>query len=567
MESLPRELIDAILRQCVSLGPRNNVLELRLVCRAFDRFLKPYACRTVALEFTRLSKTSRRRRPDIDALQTIGYHCKSMYIDLMVLRDELEVEFLSTIFDRIPSMKDFVRTLQRDYCMSPTSFTTLEYLDILETILFNCCSVSSLRLNLPFQLVGHRCNAATMILANTFSAFSRRTEDSVPLRALVLENVSDQSIIDLWTNPSDVRAIMRAIVELEHLVLSFRRHEVEPPRVAFYGTCLWDLIRKAGGLQSLCLSGADDDRPPRRLKHTKSWNMTLDEWRARAVPSPQVALPYLTALELKRVEVTPELISGALRHFGTNLRELYVNEIYLKVERGLSLNEDGTDILWVGIPNKRPSLDDKWIAMMVRESCPNLQVCRASFLGYDMYTHDNLPTSAPDEPDFDFDDPTKIGRTLAMRFVEVAMGFVQKNQPNGSPVCYLPALESNDHLLHQTKPRLRSFRVTEYDVNAYQLAVRNTTSRWQRSIDGVFPNCNNGTLEELHYIAETACQGMNEIQRLRDEHLGQGEGGVDGAADGGNGNGNGNGHVGAGGGGVGGGTLAENLLNYNFNED
>lgn len=88
MEALPRELIDAILQQCVALGPRNNILDLRLVCRAFDRFLKPHACRTIALEFSRLSKNSRRRQPDVDALQTIGYHCKSMYIDLMVLRDE-----------------------------------------------------------------------------------------------------------------------------------------------------------------------------------------------------------------------------------------------------------------------------------------------------------------------------------------------------------------------------------------------------------------------------------------------------------------------------------------------
>lgn len=88
MESLPRELIDAVLRQCVALSPRNHILDLRLVCRAFDRFLKPFALRTIALEFSRLSKNSRRRQPDIDSLQTIGYHCKSMYIDLMVLRDE-----------------------------------------------------------------------------------------------------------------------------------------------------------------------------------------------------------------------------------------------------------------------------------------------------------------------------------------------------------------------------------------------------------------------------------------------------------------------------------------------
>lgn len=88
MDSLPRELIDIILQQCIVQCPRNDVLNLRLVCRAFDRFLKPYACQTISLEFSRLSAASGRRRPDPDALQTIGKHCKAMYIDLMVLRDE-----------------------------------------------------------------------------------------------------------------------------------------------------------------------------------------------------------------------------------------------------------------------------------------------------------------------------------------------------------------------------------------------------------------------------------------------------------------------------------------------
>lgn len=90
MNRLPPELIDAILLQCVASGPKNAILGLRLVCRAFNRILKPFVCRTLGLEFSRLSRTSRHTRPQIDALQTIGYHCKSLYIDLMVVRDESE---------------------------------------------------------------------------------------------------------------------------------------------------------------------------------------------------------------------------------------------------------------------------------------------------------------------------------------------------------------------------------------------------------------------------------------------------------------------------------------------
>lgn len=88
MNGLPRELVDAILHQCVASFSKNNVLQLRLVCRIFNQVLKPLACRTIDLDFSRLSKTSGRPRPHMDALQTIGYNCKSMFIDLMVVRDD-----------------------------------------------------------------------------------------------------------------------------------------------------------------------------------------------------------------------------------------------------------------------------------------------------------------------------------------------------------------------------------------------------------------------------------------------------------------------------------------------
>lgn len=91
MDRLPRELVDEILLQCVNGSPKNTVLPLRLVCRQFDRTLKPYTCRTLGLEFSRLSKSSNLHRPQIDALQTIGYHCKCLYVDLMVLRDECKI--------------------------------------------------------------------------------------------------------------------------------------------------------------------------------------------------------------------------------------------------------------------------------------------------------------------------------------------------------------------------------------------------------------------------------------------------------------------------------------------
>jgi hypothetical protein len=98
MESLPREILDCILEQCISCGPKNEILELRLVCRAFEKYLKQFACRTLNLEYSRLSKASKDSypHPHRDALQTIGYHCKSLYIDLMVVRDDCKASALDS---------------------------------------------------------------------------------------------------------------------------------------------------------------------------------------------------------------------------------------------------------------------------------------------------------------------------------------------------------------------------------------------------------------------------------------------------------------------------------------
>jgi hypothetical protein len=423
------------------------------------------------------------------------------------------------MFARVPSMADFCQNLQKKYCMNDRSFTEIEYLQTVEDMLFNCRDVQQLRVNLPFQLVGRYCNAATMILANTFKAFSRRPEeDSSKLTALVLENVADIAMCNLWTNPSDVMNIMVVLDILEHLILTVRRHETEPQRVELFSTCLWDIIRNAENLKSLCLVGLDhDDRPPRGLKRTKPWTMDADEWRARSLPSPQFLLPCLTCLELRRVEVSPDVFRGAANSFSSTLRELYLNEVYLKAEQGRDLNSDSKQILWIGIPNCRPSENDSWIAMMVRESMPALKICRASFLGYDHYLREDGVSGAEIEPEFDFIDPCGLGRSLAQRFVEVVTGIAQHHTPNGEPVEYLPPNSANDWLLSNLRPRPRPLRVVEYDTNAYQTAVANTTSVWQKSIDGLFPNCNNNTLDELHYIAETACQGMNEIHNRRNE--------------------------------------------------
>lgn len=418
-------------------------------------------------------------------------------------------------------MIEFCEALQSKYCMGEASFTELEYLDALETLLSACRDVDRLRLNLPFQLVGRHCNAATMILAITLKAFAHRPEDdSVHLKTLVLENVTDIAICRLWTNPTDVTNIMRVVQSLEHLVMTIRRYEFQPLRVGLFGVCLWNLIEDAQHLKSLCLVGTDhDDRPPRGLKQTKSWQMPVEEWRTHALPAPRVILSNLTRLELKRIEVDSDAFVKFADNFGLTLEELYLNEVYLKTEQSREWNEDSTKVLWVGVPNQRPTEDCRWVAMALRSSARRLRICRASFLAYDHYLSEDVSRveDASPHPEFDLIDPCGLGRSISQRFVEVVGGIEQPPSPKGDPVEYLAADATFDHLNHCLVPRARALRVVEYDANAYQTAVANTTSEWQKSIDGVFTNCNTNTLDELHYIAETACEGMNELHRRRAE--------------------------------------------------
>ncbi|RNJ59096.1 hypothetical protein D7B24_003189 [Verticillium nonalfalfae] len=536
MDRLPRELIDAILQQCAQQGPRNTVLELRLVCRVFDRFLKPFACRTIALDFSRLSKASGRRIPDVDALQTIGKYAKCMYIDMMVLRDEFEVEFLSTLLEPLPSMKEFIHSLQYRYCMSDTSFTEIDYHKRLLDMCFNCDQINRLRINLPCQLVGQRCNTATMILANTFSAFAERFKNMDPtgpepvrLETLVIENITDQTIYNLWKNPSDVRSMMHVFSGLKHAMFTIRRVELADPRIlTAWGRFLWEMFRIAESLDSLRLVGTDDDRPPRGLlKQTKAWLTSILEWRALALPVPPSfhAHPSLTSLALERLDISPMNLQSAAWNFGSTLRTLILNEVYLKVEQSTTHNRDTTKSLWIGLPNQRPEDDNLWMAMQFRILAPKLELVRASSLSYDHFLHEDLfqggsilPEAA--SPDFDFVDPSGLGRSLAQRFVEVTLGYAQPPSPPPAvrPVVFLPEDSSHDHLVANLRPRpAGGLAIVDYDANAHHAAVDDPTGRWHRSLDGLYPNSNAGTLQTLHAIADTAFRGMNEIQRHRDE--------------------------------------------------
>lgn len=88
MDQLPPELLQAVLSYNISMCrfEKNELIQLRLVCRAFDAVLRPYAFKTLQLEMEKFRHA--KGTANLEALKDIGTYCKAIYCDLMVIRDE-----------------------------------------------------------------------------------------------------------------------------------------------------------------------------------------------------------------------------------------------------------------------------------------------------------------------------------------------------------------------------------------------------------------------------------------------------------------------------------------------
>ena len=93
MNKLPTELLGLILSWTVRLCrcEKNTILPLRSVCKAFDNALKPYVFKTLQLEFSRFIAARAPGDHDrlvLETIQKVGLLSSSVYIDMMVVRDE-----------------------------------------------------------------------------------------------------------------------------------------------------------------------------------------------------------------------------------------------------------------------------------------------------------------------------------------------------------------------------------------------------------------------------------------------------------------------------------------------
>lgn len=292
---------------------------------------------------------------------------------------------------------------------------------------------------------------------------------------------------------------------LKDLLINVKRQESGSTRQATFTQNLWFLIRKATKLQSLCLIGWNVKRDIDTRKH--SHGVSLSSWNMRSLPfleDPLRRLDNLRFLELKRVDIDPYSLLGIIRQSSHSLKEIYLNEVYLKVHGG---DSEGKDNLWIGNPKTTKPLNSCWIAEDLRDmEGLKLDVIRATGLGYDDYA----PLDGDSLPDYDLVDPTGQAISFDRRFVGKVFEFTKSSLPVEviSKTCSDDAADE---------------RVLEsFDSETFQ-KYHNTTSHYKRSIDGYFFNKNEGGLRELHKIITVADRGMSllseEILRARDADI------------------------------------------------
>jgi hypothetical protein len=573
MDNLPQELVELILLWAVRMSPseKNKITPLRRVCKAFDSALRPHVFRTLQVEFSKFLKQG---APEIPSLKGVGELCQAIYLDMMVVRDEgtprytaihmysftnasaEEISRLSEVFqgisNKVPEMAELIHAL-RKYCMDERTFDETDFTRVMETVLARVPNLTRLRVNLPFQVVGRTSSTSTLLLANILACVANRYEEECrPLEVLVIDHLSDTTVTNLCNNHRDVANAVTSFMGLKHLVLSIKRQEARNSRQTTFTQQLWYLIRKATVLESLCLIGWNIKRNValRRHRHSVGFNgmcftlkssVTADTARLddafialsirSCLTSPTSAMSrvygftpsqsvVLISSAVKRVDVDPHALIELIRDNSASLRELYLNEVYIKV-----FGHDQRELtpLWIGHTHFPKPETGFWVADELRNmDSLQLELLRVTGLGYD----DFEPDRHSPFPNYDLTDPSGMEISFDQRFVEAVLHpppekMIPPLQFSESPQS--PASSHSRSMSLPTIPSMLSEPLTSsppptilqsyprepvtYDVEVFQ-RFHNTTSHFKSRIDGYFTNHNEQALQELQRIIKVADHGM-----------------------------------------------------------
>ncbi|KAH6678238.1 hypothetical protein B0J14DRAFT_317728 [Halenospora varia] len=533
MEKLPVELLRLVLDwvACICQNRKNDVLPLRLVCKAFDTALRPIIFRTIQLEFSRFFEDQQQLY--IGSLGKIGPLCEAIYLDMMIIREEDEIARLKEIFSpiakKVQELYPILDSL-RTYCMSDSSFDESHFRRLLETVLNSTPHMRRMKLNLPFQVVSFQGSPATMLFATTIACLANRDEEAALLETLVVDHFCDTIVNNICNNPIDLGNTISVFGGLKNLVLAIKRQDT---RTSAFNKNIWFLIRKATKLKSLCLIGWNIRREDiRRSRPT----VTLQQWQMRAIPYPldvRQNFKEIRFLELRRVDIDPHELLAIIEDCSTTLKELYLIEVYLKLQGDIQPDNHS---LWIGHLGHRKSSQARWIAPELR-AMENLvlSVLRATRLGYDCFEAYQNQTN----PEYDIKDPSGMDQPFEMRFVETAIG--SRDTPQSKQLDQIidilpPAHDNNQPVSDNTMPESASIpdfqnelmdfdgntghsrsrlKRRSYDAESY-MRYHNTTSHYKKSIDGHFNNHNEYALRKLQKLISCADRGMSQLTSERE---------------------------------------------------
>lgn len=524
MDSLPKELISMILSWVVQLlsSQKNRILEIRLVCRKFDDGLRSTLFQTLQLEFSRILaiKTG---SMSADTLGRVSDLASSIYLDMMIVRDEQEIQRLGDIFGslskRVPEMAALIASL-RQYCLNESTFMIEDYAKTITTLLHVTLNATRLRLNLPFPVVGVDSDndCSTQLLANTMAGIAQRPDDAKHITTLVLDHLSECDIDRLCTNHLDVTNLFTVFSKLKHLVISLRRPYAlgEWPRT--FRQNFWLMLRQAEQLESLCVTGGklgDKHRYPNVSSQT---GRRASQWVFSYLEKPLCPnIGHLRCLELRRMDIEARCFLALISDNAATLKELYLNEVYLKhIRHGVTLPTEASQGLWVGHPSCPSTTQSPWIADTLH-AMPglNLQVVRVHQLGYTHFAPRTWTSRDATLQDFDVVDPSTRTRSLDERFISAIFGVIDEPFTTSS-LSSTPGLDSQ-------VPSVAPGFQDDYASGSWRLSPSNSTSRWKYRLDDTFYNHNELALTQLHRIIEVADQGMAMISAEINNHMHEAE--------------------------------------------
>lgn len=155
----------------------------------------------------------------------------------------------------------------RNNCLGQDTFDETDFNQVVDRTFELTPKMTRLKINLPFHVLGRSGSTATLLLTNILASVAKRPEEYKPVEYLVIDHLSDSTILDLCRNPQDLLNAVDVLKSVKHLIISIKRQETSIIRSTSFCQHIWYLVRKATALKSLCIIGWNGKRDIKSRKH------------------------------------------------------------------------------------------------------------------------------------------------------------------------------------------------------------------------------------------------------------------------------------------------------------